>query len=73
LLDRVAAVFQDSLVAVNEGDRAFGGRGVHQRGIIGHQPKIVRFRFDLAQVHCSHRSILDWQRVRFAGAIVRNR
>jgi hypothetical protein len=73
LFDRVAAVFQDPLVAVNEGDRAFSGRGVHQRGIVGHQPEIVRIRFDLAQIHRAHRSILNWQRVGSAGAIVRNR
>ena len=73
LLDRVAAVFENSLVAVNKRDRAFGGRGVHQRRVVGHQPEIVRVRFDLAQVHRAHGPILDWQRVRFTGAIVRNR
>ncbi len=73
LFDRVAAVFEDSLVAVNERDRALGGRGVHQRRVVGHQPEIVRARFDLAQIHRAHRAALDWQLVRFARAIVRNR
>ena len=73
LFDRVAAVFENSLIAVNKRDRAFGGRGVHQRGVVSHQPEIVRVRFDLAQVHRAHGPILNWQRVRFAGAIVPNR
>ena len=73
LFDRVAAIFENSLVAVNKRYRAFGGRGVHQRGVVSHQPEIVRVRFDLAQVHRAHGLILNWQRVRFAGAIVPNR
>ena len=36
LFDRVAAVFENPLVAVNKRDRAFGGRGIHQRRVVGH-------------------------------------
>ena len=73
LFDRVATVFQDPLVAVNEGDRAFGGRGVHQRGIVRHQAEIIRIRFDLAQVHRADRPVINGERVRFGRAIVCDR
>ena len=73
LFDRVAAVFEDSLVAVNERDRALGGRGVHQCRVVGHQPEVVFPRFDLAQIHRAHSPILDRQLVRFARPIVGNR
>jgi len=40
LLDRVAAVLQDSLVAVDKRDRAAARRRVHEGGVVGHQPEI---------------------------------
>ena len=39
-LDVVAAVAKDALVAVDEGDAALAGSGVHERGIVGHQTEI---------------------------------
>jgi hypothetical protein len=38
LLDRDAAVAQDAALAVQEGDRALGGRRVHVRGVERHVP-----------------------------------
>ena len=73
LFDGITAVFQNPFVTIDECDRAFGGRGIHQSRIVGHQPEIVRVSFDLPQVHGAHGPIFNRQRVRFAGAIVRNR
>ncbi len=44
LLDRVAAVAEDSLVAVDIGDGGAGRRGVEERRVVGHQAEIVRAR-----------------------------
>ena len=41
LLDRVAAVGEDALVAVDVGDRAPARRGVHERRVVGHQAEVV--------------------------------
>ena len=73
LFHRVATVFQDPLIAVDEGDRAFGGRGVHQRRVVSHQPKIVSVGLNLAQIHRAHGPILNWQRVGLLRPIVGNR
>ena len=42
LLDRIAAVEQDALVAVDEGDPAPARGGVHERRVVGHHPELVR-------------------------------
>jgi len=47
LLDRIAAVAQDALVAVDERDRAAACRGVHERGVVRHQPEVAVGRLDL--------------------------
>jgi hypothetical protein len=72
LFDRIAAVFENSLVAVYERNCTFGGRGVHQRRVVGHQTEVVFVRFDLTQIHRTHSPFLDRQLVRFARAIVGN-
>ncbi len=59
LLDRVAAVAQDPLVAVDEGDPAAAGGGVHESGVVAHQAKIVGRDLDLPQVHGLDGPVLD--------------
>ena len=44
LLDRVAAIEQDALVAVDVGDPALARRRVHERRVVGHHPEVVRPR-----------------------------
>ena len=51
LLDRVPAVAEDPLGAVNLRHRTPGGDGVRECRIIRHHPKLVRIDLDLAQVH----------------------
>ena len=50
LLDRIAAVFEDAFVAVDEGDGAAAGGGVHEGRVVGHQAEVVVVDFDLAQI-----------------------
>ena len=50
LLDRIAAIAQDAAVAVDEGDGAAAGGGVHEGRVVGHQAEIVVLHLDLAQV-----------------------
>ena len=73
LLDRVAAVLEDAGVAVDVGDRAATRRGVHVRGVVGHQPEVLVVGLDLAQVDRAHRAVLDRQLVALAGAVVGDR
>src|SRR6185437_7207078 len=73
LLDRVAAVLQDSLVAVDERDGAAARRRVHEGGVVRHQPEIVVGCFDLAEIGCPNCSVLNRQLVAFAGAVVDDR
>ena len=73
LLDRVAAVLQDPGVAVDVGDRAAAGGGVHVGGVVDHQPEVVRVGLDLSQVHPANRAVLDRQLVGGAGAVVGDR
>jgi hypothetical protein len=73
LLDRVAAIAEDSLVAVDEGDRAAAGGGIHERRVIGHEPEVLLRRLDLAKVHRLDGAFRDGYLVGFAGAIVGDR
>jgi hypothetical protein len=73
LFDRIAAVEQDALVAVDERDPAAARRRVHERGIVGHQAEVVRRHLDLPQVCRPDRPILDWHFVLLAGAVVGDR
>src|SRR5215212_672877 len=41
LLDRVAAVFEDAGVAVDVGDRASAGGGVHEPWIVSGEPRLI--------------------------------
>ena len=55
LLDRIAAVAQDALVAVDERDRALARRGVHERRVVAQQAEVVGIHLDLPQVHARGR------------------
>ena len=57
LLDRIAAIAQDALVAVDERDRALARRRVHERGIVRHQPELFGRRLDLSKVHRARRRV----------------
>ena len=70
LLDRVAAVLQDSLVAVDERDRAAARRRVHEGGVVRHQPEIVVGRLDLAEIGSPDCSVLNGELVALTGAVV---
>ncbi len=73
LLDRVAAVEQDALVAVDIRDPAAARGRVHERRVVRHHPELVRDDLDLAQVHGPNRAVLDGDLVLLAGAVVGNR
>src|SRR6266498_5632473 len=51
LVNRIAAIFEDTFVAVDKSDSAFARCRVHKGGIVSHQAKVVRGCFYLAQVH----------------------
>ena len=70
LFDRVAAIAQDALVAVDERDGAAAVRRVHERRVVGHQTEVVGGRLDLAQLHAGDRAVLDGDLVLLAGAVV---
>ena len=69
LLDRVAAVLQDPLVAVDERDRALARGGVHEAGVVDGQRGAVTV-LDLSEIRALHRTLLDRYVVLLAGAVV---
>src|SRR4051794_21302208 len=73
LLDRVAAVLEDSRFAVDVGDRRPARGGVRVRRVVRHQPEVVLARLDLPQVHPLDGPVGDLQLVRLAGPVVRDR
>src|ERR1019366_398897 len=68
LVDRVSAVPQDALVAVDERDRTSARRGVHERRIVSHQSEVTGLDLDLLQVRRANGVVSDWDRVGLAGA-----
>src|SRR5690606_26285561 len=58
LLDGVAAVAQDAIVAVDVGDRAFARGGVHEAGVNGDEAGVAHERGDRDAV-VSYRRALD--------------
>ena len=72
LLDRITAVLQDALVAIDEGDRALGRSGVLIGRIEAHHAEIIRLEFDLAQVHCPQRVVFNWEFIVGTAAVVRD-
>ena len=73
LLDRVAAVLEDALVAVDERDGRLARRGVRERRVVGHEAEVVVTHLDLPQVEGPDRPVLDGQLVALPGAVVRDR
>ena len=53
LLDRVAAVLEDALVAVDVGDRRAARRGVRERRVVGHEAEVVLVDLDLRGSPCA--------------------
>ncbi len=70
LLDRVAPVAQDALVAVDEGDAAPARRRVLERRVVGHQAEVGLGGLDLPQVHGADGAVLDGDLVLLARAVV---
>src|ERR1043166_4857072 len=70
LIDGIAAVFEDPLVAIDKGDAALAGSSIHERRIVSHQSEIVVRDFDLAQIHRLYCAVLDWELILFSGAII---
>ncbi len=74
LFDRIAAVEQDALVAVDVGDATAARRGVHERGVVGHQSGVVGVAgLDFLEVRRANRAVGDRDVVLLARAVVRDR
>ena len=72
LLDGIAAVAQDALVAVDERDLALAQRRVVERRVVAHHPEIVGLHLDLAQIDGADRVVRDGHFVGLARAIIGN-
>ena len=70
LLNGIAPIKQDAFLAIDECDRAFGGRGVGKGWVVAHQAKVIGADFDLAQVDGADGALLDGDLVRLARAVV---
>ncbi len=70
LLDRVAAVLQDPLLAVDERHRAPAGGGVDEPGVVDREPGRVLVGLDLADVGGVDGPVQDRHVVRRPGAVV---
>src|SRR5205814_1086562 len=70
LLDRIAAVAEDAVLAVNECDRAPATGGVKERGIVAQQPGTGSIRGDLLEIGGGDRAIPDRDLVAAAGPVV---
>ena len=73
LLDGVAAVAQDAAVAVDVGDLAPAGRGVHERRVVAHQTGVVGPQLDAGELRGADGAVLDRERVLLAGPVVLHR
>src|SRR5205823_14596652 len=69
-LDRIAAVAEDAVLAVNEGDRAPATGGVEERRIVAQQPGTGSIRGDLLEIGGGDRAIPDRDLVAAAGPVV---
>ena len=70
LLDRVAAVLEDALVAVDEGDRAAARGGVDEAGVVDREPGLVVAGLDLPEVGGLDGAVGDRDVVLLPGAVV---
>ena len=68
LLDGIAAISQNSAVAVDERDRGAARRGVEKGRIVAHHAEVVVLHLDLFEIRRSDRFIRDRNRIRGAGA-----
>ena len=73
LLDRIAAVLQDALVAVDVRDRRATRRRVHERRVVGHQAEVVVVDLDVSQRRRADGPVLDRHLVRATGPVVGDR
>ena len=70
LLDRVAAVFEDALVAVDEGHRRTARGGVDESGVVGGKAGLVLGESNLSQVLGRDRVVVDRDVVLLTGPVV---
>ncbi len=70
LLDGVAAVLEDPLLAVDEGDGAAAGGGVHEAGVVDREPGFVVVGLDLPDVGGLDGAVGDRYVVLLPGAVV---
>ncbi len=70
LLDRVAAVLQDALVTVDEGDRRAAGGGVDEAGVVGGQATVAVGCTDLFEIGGTDGAIGDGKVEVLAGPVV---
>jgi hypothetical protein len=70
LLDRVAAVLEDAVLAVEVGDLRATRRRVHERRVVGHEPEVVVGDLDLAEVRRADRAVHDLDLVAAARPVV---
>ena len=73
LLDRIPAVAEDPLVAVDVRDRASAGGGVRERRVVAQDPVVVRPGADLMQVRSTDRPVLDRDPVVRSRPLIRDR
>src|SRR5262249_24110480 len=70
LLDRITAIAQDSLIAVDKRYPAPARRGIHECRIIGHQAKILIGCLDLSKVGRPYAAVLYGHLILLASAVV---
>jgi hypothetical protein len=70
LLDRIAAVLEHPVRAVEVGDRGTARGGVHECRVVGHEAEVVVGDPDRAEVQRSHGAVDDRDLVGPAGAVV---
>ena len=73
LLDRIAAVLQDAGLAVQERDGRATRGGVHERGVVGHDPEVVLVDLDVPQGGGTYGAVLDRDLISLARPVVRDR
>jgi hypothetical protein len=70
LFDGIAAVLENALVAVDEGDAAPARRRIHVSGVVGHHSELVGIDLDLPEVYGPNRAVLNGNLVAFPRAVV---
>ncbi len=70
LLDRIAPVLEDAVLAVDERDRRAARRRGHVGRVVGHQAEVVLLDLDVAKLGGTDRAVLDRNLVLLAGPVV---